>query len=72
MSGRSTRRRKLEKRDAVAGQRTLCIAIDETGNEDFKSELAIFGIAGVFGFGPEMVRAERPAQNEGTFIRRDV
>ena len=49
----------LEEGNAVVGRRTLYVAIDETGNEDFKSKDAFFGIAGVMGIGPEMVRAER-------------
>jgi hypothetical protein len=58
VSGLNAQRQALKQEEAVAGRRTLCVAIDETGNEDFKSEAALFGIAGVMGFGLQMSRAE--------------
>jgi hypothetical protein len=44
--------------DVVIDLRTLCLILDETGQEEFKNT-QVFGIGGVAGFGIELMRAER-------------
>jgi len=53
---------KLPVGDADVGRRTLCVAIDETGDEEFKSRERFFAIGGVAGLGVELLRAEQQWQ----------
>jgi hypothetical protein len=55
---------KLQQEDVVIERRTLVIALDETGHEEFKDtgplgKPPIFGLAGIAGLGPSLVHAER-------------
>lgn len=48
----------LPQEDVTINKKTLVIAFDETGQEEFKSNPAIFAIGGIAGFGPSVARAE--------------
>lgn len=56
--------RKLLEEDVTITKKSLVVAFDETGHEEFKNKPAsrgrpvIFGLAGVVGFGPSIARAE--------------
>jgi hypothetical protein len=45
--------------DAEVGRRTLCLFMDETGHEEFKSDQRFFAIGGIAGFGPQIEHATR-------------
>ena len=45
--------------NADVGRRTLCLFMDETGHEQFKSDQRFFAIGGIAGFGPQIEHASR-------------
>ena len=44
---------------ADIGRRTLCLFMDETGHDDFKSGQRFFAIGGIAGFGPQVKHGAR-------------
>ena len=50
---------KLISADADISRRTLCLFMNETGHEDFKSGQRFFAIGGIAGFGPQVEHAAR-------------
>jgi hypothetical protein len=50
---------KVIEADADVGRRTLCLFMDETGHEEFKSDQRFFAIGGIAGFTPQVEHASR-------------
>ena len=49
----------LTSADAEISRRTLCLFMDETGHDEFKSGQRFFAIGGIAGFGPQVEHATR-------------
>ena len=50
---------KLISAEAEVGRRTLCLFMDETGHDEFKSDQRFFAIGGIAGFGTQIEHASR-------------